>query len=152
MNWEILGNLADIAAAAAVVVSLIYLSIQIKQNTVSSNTSTAIAFSDASATISTVLAQDAELNKLFWAYLSGEELTQDDARRAHAIIILYINVMEQAFDLYTSGALSEEKWQGRLLQLKWFSGHPGFNRFWKVYGELQAPAWKAMIESTMNDV
>ena len=97
------------------------------------------------------MAQDAELNKLFWDFLSGEAMPEDNARRAHAIIILYLNVMEQAFDLYSSGALSEDKWQGRYMQLKWFATQPGFPKFWEIYGELQAPSWKAMVNETMKN-
>ena len=151
MDWEILGSVADIAAAVAVVISLVYLARQLRHNAVASDSAAVIAYGAASAAISTTLAQDAELNKLFWAYAAGEDMPEEDARRAHSIFFLYINVSEQAFDLYRSGALSEEKWQGRYQQLKWFVNQPGFHKFWQEYSELNAASWKKMIEEAMGD-
>ena len=66
MNWEALGALGEIAGAAAVIVTLAYLSVQIRQNTKASRVAAVQAASENSSRFSELIAGDTALGEVFW--------------------------------------------------------------------------------------
>ena len=73
MNWEALGALAEFTAAIAVILTLIYLAVQIKQsgqlveqNNKLLDISIANATRDAQNEVSRIIAGDMQAAKIFW--------------------------------------------------------------------------------------
>lgn len=66
MNWEALGALGEIAGAMAVIVTLVYLSVQIRQNTKASRVAAVQAASENSSRFSELIAGDTALGEVFW--------------------------------------------------------------------------------------
>jgi len=62
MNWEAIGAIGEIAGAIGVVVTLAYLSVQLRQNTKASRLSAIQAASENSSRFSELLASDAALS------------------------------------------------------------------------------------------
>lgn len=151
MNWTAVGTIADIAGAVAVLVSVIYLSIQIRQNTVAVKSASASSYSEASSRPSIVLAENGELNEIFWSLLLGEkEFTVAQTRRVYAVFSLYLHAVEQSYDLYLAGSLAEDKWQGRHRQLRWFANLPGFAPYWEDYGALYPKSFSELLQSVLD--
>ncbi len=152
MNWEAVGAIGEILGAVGVIATLVYLARQINQNTTTVRASSAAAVSEANTSLSTLLAQDAEVNRLFWSSLSDRDsLPEEEQRRADAIIATYIGVMEQAHDLFLEGAISEEKWTSRQAQLKWLVTKPGFGPFWEAYGPTYAKTFAEVVTEAQLD-
>ncbi len=100
MNWDAIGAIAEALGALGVILTLIYLIRQIKQNTAATRSSAAASYSQASMSIANLLSRDVETNTLFYEYLDGSQnLAFAEKRRAQAIVSLYLHAMEEAFDL-----------------------------------------------------
>ena len=65
MNLESLANLGEVIGAVAVVVSLIYLAVQIRQSTESQRTENYARALDRLSAMQSLLSQDDELSQLF---------------------------------------------------------------------------------------
>lgn len=66
MNWDALGTIGEIAGAIGVIVTLIYLATQIRQNTKSSKVTAVQTAVEGSARWNEMLLNDIELNDIFW--------------------------------------------------------------------------------------
>jgi len=71
MPLEQLANIAEISAAVLVIVSLMYVGAQIKQNTKATVISTSQAFVDTFATAVVEISRGKEFTDIFWRGLSG---------------------------------------------------------------------------------
>ena len=72
MNWEAIGATAEVLAAVGVIVSLLYLALQIRQNTQSVRAATFQDFTRESADTTRLLVQEAGMLSEFVPLLDGE--------------------------------------------------------------------------------
>jgi len=89
LNWEALGALAELTAAIAVILTLIYLAVQIKQsgqlveqNNKLLDISIANATRDAQNEVSRIIASDMQAAKIFWAGLSDRSALTEEERQS----------------------------------------------------------------------
>ena len=151
MNWDAIGAIAEALGALGVILTLIYLIRQIKQNTAATRSSAAASYSQASMSIANLLSRDVETNTLFYEYLDGSQnLAYAEKRRAQAIVSVYLPAMEEAFDLYREGTLTEEKWDSRCRQIGWLANRPGFEEYWSEFGPVYAEPFADIVAETMK--
>ena len=134
MNWDALGAVAELAGAIGVILTLVYLARQINQNTSSVRSSAASAYSQVNQSLTSILGQDAETSRVFFAGLQEPDtLTEAEGRQSDALISMLLQAHEQAHDLIVTGALPAEKWTARQEQIRWLVNQPGFARYWERY-------------------
>ena len=63
---------------------------------------------------------------------------------------MYLHAMEQACDLYSEGALTEEKWQSRYKQIGWIANRPGFAEYWKEFGKVYADNFASYVNQILR--
>lgn len=150
INWDAVGALSEAAGALGVILTLVYLIRQIKHNTAATRSSAAASYSHSSMSIANLLSRDTETNATFYGYLDAtEEFSLADKRRAQAIVSVYLHAMEEAFDLYREGTLTEDKWQSRYRQIAWLSNRPGFREYWEEFGPVYADSFAEVVSETM---
>ena len=71
MNWEAISAIADIIGVIAIVVSLIYVSIQIRQNTKVARAATRQAIADSTESLGNDLLNSAEMAEIFVKHMNG---------------------------------------------------------------------------------
>ena len=126
MNWEAFGAIAEAGGAIAVIVTLVYLSIQIRQSNKLIRSNLAEAHMNAANEISRILATEPDVANLFWDGLeqSREELTVQQRRQYDALLYIYVNSGYQAFRQEDEESLKRSQW---ILQF------PGFRDWWGEY-------------------
>jgi len=112
MNWEAIAAIGQIVGASAVLITLIYLAVQLKQNTAvvatSTYESTMTGFND----INVVVASQPALASLLdrgcqsTAALSAEETVQ-----FNFLLRSYMNQWWKLFKLYERGSLPVSEWK-----------------------------------------
>jgi len=131
MSWEAITSIANTISACAVVVSLIYVAIQVRQNT---NTVRAAAHQ---ATNDGIL----ELNQIAFAsdesaelWRKGrfeyEQLNPTQAGRFRGFVINCLLVCESTYFQYNHGLLSVEYFERNERWLAWLFTQPGFLQCW----------------------
>jgi hypothetical protein len=132
VNLQNLGSIGELIAAIATIVTLAYLSIQIRKNTAATHASSFHAVSDSMNHINMIVAQDSELAEI-WEKGSTNRasLTQVERHRFDMILLSYLHVFETIYFQARKGAgdrsllVAEERSLARLFTL------PGFREWWR---------------------
>ncbi len=116
----------------AVVVSLIYLASQIRQNSRLLTASAAATTTSFNSAVTTLTAQDPELARIWWDGLTDREaLSGPDQRRFDPLISLMIGGFQQQFRLTRKGVLDPEVLADVEQGMRWVVQQPGYRQWWK---------------------
>ena len=110
MDWIAVGALAELVGAVAVVVTLLYLAEQARNNTRMAATASAVAaIREANARI----ADDPSVSQLFWKGLKGLENLSEDERGQFGIITFNLfKACEHLHYQWVVGAMDPDVWTG----------------------------------------
>lgn len=111
MNWDAVGAVGEIVGAIAVVVSLVYLSIQIRQNTRSNQTSAEIESLQQITNWVRRISTDKDAQRLYDLVAEGSApLSSEDSRQYLWLMGELFWITESAFAQHQRGFLSQEAW------------------------------------------
>lgn len=139
VNWEAVGSIAELLGAVGVILSLVYLALQIRQNSTLLLQNTSIARANAAVTSASygsefvcTLALDAEASRI-WNLGSSDpgRLSEDELQRFDLLLIAQLIQMDVNLMLLKSGTLDREVheiWE-RLLEAQ--LSHPRFQQLWQ---------------------
>jgi len=147
MNWEAIGAISAIISAIAVIATLGYVAVQIRQNT-SALRSTAIqGATDQHASMYDVLSTDPKLADIFVRGLEmPDTLDRIETARFYAFL-LSVMVRSQNWYMQTqSGALDNRVIESTSRIMSQISGTPGFRRFWMDRRHMFTPAMVTYFE------
>lgn len=129
MNWEAISAISEIVGAIAVVVSLIYVAAQIRQNTRMMRSGAKQALTETTQQ----LIYKAMDNPGDWVKLmSGEPpaTAEEDARMALFVRATLRGFESQCYQ-YEIGLLEEDEWHALRKAIVDVVALPGFNRYWQ---------------------
>lgn len=113
MNLGDIGNVAELISAIAVLATLIYLSVQIRQNKQAISSQTLLVAMQNFNAINQSIAADADVARIWnTGIVDPDALTQSDASRFFMLARQVVNAYMSLFWLYRDGALSEARWRG----------------------------------------
>ena len=110
MTLDDLGNIGEFASAVAVVISLLYLAVQIRQNTAQQKREELISIQHGQNSVVAQL-QDPRVLGAFVRGAAGEAPSIEDRGTAQNWVIQYLNHFEIVHDRYETGALDEEQYE-----------------------------------------
>ena len=112
MNWIALGAVAEVVGAMGVILSLIYVALQVKHGTAAARQDTAIRVMEASVSVTKPLTGSREYSNLLFTTLQGEELPNPgDRLHVHAWMFASLKTIENAHYLFERGGLEAEVWE-----------------------------------------
>ena len=132
MNWEAIGALGEVFGAFAVIITLIYLSTQIRQNTkaIKLNTSHAVT-----GQLLHIYSQMSEHDKLAELLQLGsadpENITGSNKVRYYAMNTNFMRAVENAYIQWSEDALDSRHWTGMRRMAIDYAKVPGFQGFWR---------------------
>jgi hypothetical protein len=133
MTLDQIANIAEISAAALVIVSLIYVAIQIKQNTKAAQLSTTQAFIDTHCKVIMHIAVDKEFRDIYWRGLKGLSNLHGSETAAFAAFFTHtFRAWESYYIQSQAGALDDRLWGGFKAQLCDVFGYPGVREIWSA--------------------
>ena len=111
MNWELAGILAEIISAFAVVATLIFLGLEVRNNRNATESMSIDALAVGFNNLNTQLVGDSEFFEIFFSAL-GDPTNLSDINRARVLWMIqsYINHLTTVKKYHDSGALPEEEW------------------------------------------
>jgi hypothetical protein len=148
MNWDALGATGEVIGATAVVISLLYLGLQIRGQTRQARFAAAHDISlgyreamdhFASTQISQIYIKglssidDLEDFELFQLLLGAQKM---------------LRVWEEAFYLNKDGQLHGEYWAGIDRQIRSYMGVPSFKHTWETRAEFYGEEFREMVEQS----
>ena len=135
MNWEAVGAIGEIAGALAVIITLVYLSAQVRQNTKASRLAAIQAANENSSRFSELIATDPELSELVWRGMrEPDSLDEAETRRCVAAWNVFMRREAVSFYLYKEGVMPEKLWAARVGALSGSLNQPGLQFYLKIAG------------------
>ena len=112
MNWEAIIAVAEVVGAIAVVLSLIYVATQIKQNTEASRAQSINQINGQYGALMSQIATNGELAQIYRKATDGEELEPDELVRYTAYLSAFFAFIEEIYLLHRSGIYGEDLGEG----------------------------------------
>ena len=152
MNWEAIGAAAELIAAVTVIVTLIYLSQQIRQSTHESKLSAIHDISKSYTDWLQSLAGDKELSAVFDAGMADFEALEHEQRvRFIMTLSCGVRILDDAYSQQTSGRMDEEDWLMYDRLLDFIAGTSGLAGYFKMRGHLHSPGFFNFIEKKIKN-
>ena len=112
MNWEAIGTVAEVIGAVAVVLSLIYVAAQIKQNTEASRAQSINQINSQYGALMSQIALNEDFARIYRKATNGENLEPVEAVRFTAYLSAFFAFIEEIFLLHQSGTYEENLGDG----------------------------------------
>ena len=148
---EVLGNLGDFIGGVAVIVTIIYLAIQVRGNTSALRTRSRQDIVESFRAFYRPLLENPELSQV---YLGGLRKFPDLPQPSRLQFAAYMNDhalhFQGAFALYESGALDEETYRA---YLDYFAAHlatPGGSAYWSETRSLYPSHMAAALDERLS--
>ncbi len=152
MNWQAIGALGDLIGAVAVVVSLIYLSIQVRQNTNAMRAETAREVVASMRANNTTVIADPELFRIFSTVTENPgQLSAQERGRATHLLFNHFRSIEDAHHQYIQGNLDEEIWAGWSRTFSDYINSPGWREYWELRRDIFSSAFVRYVDGLGGD-
>ena len=152
MALEDWAAIAEIIGAVAVIITLIYLATQIRQNTAAIRSSNATTVLINTQQLANLLIVDRELADLMLRAMKDKSgLSPSDKLAVYAWFYNMLKIGELAYRAYVNGELDEEYWNAQLAFYSAYWQTPGFRRYWPNRRDAFIPEFQAAVDKWMDD-
>jgi hypothetical protein len=153
MNWEAIGAASELVGAVAVVVSLLYLAIQIKGNTESARTSTYQSVVSEFGTLNRAMASTPDLSMLYAQAMEDfESLSPEDKARCSQLFFVSFHNFENMYYQYKKGYLEDDVWVGWRRLMLAYHARPGFQVWWSFRSEVFSKSFVDFLSTEELDI
>ncbi len=134
MNWTKASAVAEILSSVAILVTLVYLTIEIGQNRaiLQANSRQAQQAADAESLSQVIDAPEV------WLNLSNPDMTDSDKVQLSAYLISFVVRRQTAWLQYQAGAMDEATWAGNQSGLIDVLSYSESRKWWEFYDSISA--------------
>jgi len=148
MNWTKISAIAEITSSAAILVTLIYLTIQTQQNTEAIQANGRQASSEM---IQQLLHSQME-NPAPWTRLHETEYTDEEKVYFNAWLVAFFELRQTDWFNYQNGTLDEAAWIATAESVEQVLSTPNFRAWWESFAaEVFHPEFRAQIDEILID-
>jgi hypothetical protein len=132
VDWNAISAIVGVLAAISVTLTVVYLAIQIKKNTIATHSQTYQLATSALAEMAAIIGTDKELARIFRVgMIDPGALQQDEFVQFGYLGISLFRRFENVFFQYQSGMIDDDLWNGHRDNILWFFHRPGVQLWWK---------------------
>jgi len=148
MNWDALGAVAELLGAVGVIASLLYLSLQIRQNTKATHLATSHSIAAGVREWSQPLVEDPSLARAFYTGVEDPAELDDDSRaRFMQLCLSFFRMFEDVHYQFRHGALEREVWEAYAQNYGLYAKSPGMQTYWKSRRMIFQPAFRDFVDA-----
>ena len=147
MNWDAVGAVAEVVGAIGVLITLIYLAVQIRHNSASVDASTEDGVTSGFNEINNIIAADPDLARIFTSGLEAPDaLSENEALRFSFLFSSYMNQYYRLLVLNQKGSFPTRRWNIYAKELAvllaspggslWKAGNPNFSELWDAVAHI----------------
>ena len=152
MDLQFLGNLGEFIGGLAVIVSLVYLALQVRQNTQSLRTENYARARDRVAAIQAQLSQDGELTRVYGkGVVDLSALTPQQRIQLTWSLYEAFGAFEFMFHAARARALPDEVWMRWSVAVAWWLTFPGVRSWWHARPTPFTSSFTSFVEATLQD-
>ena len=158
VNWDAVGAIAELAGATGVIITLLYLSIQLRQNTKASRITAIQSSMETSAQFSELLLSDEEVARVFWLGMSDPAALDGVEKRKYMMTLnVFMRRECAAFYLHKEGVMPDHLWNSRVASLTGTLNQPGMKFYLEATGDTIPGDFREFLgevvksDSTLNE-
>ena len=155
MNWEAAGAIGEIVGAAAVVATLVYLAVQIRQSSRIASVQASQHVLEGAAELQARIAGDEDLRRIFASGCrSYDALEGGDRQRFNAIIGEYLMRFEVQTQMHEAGMLNHDNFAAARRGVVRLLSQPGARDVCEraITAGVPSDRFKAIIESILESL
>lgn len=131
MNWDAVGAIGEIVGAIMVLITLIYLSVQIRNNTKEVKSENVHRVTDSFNQLNLLVASDERLAELWHRGMANYNDLNDTEKASFGFMQLAaFRIYDSLFYQIQRGTGDERQWKGELKTIKWFFSSTGAREWW----------------------
>ena len=152
MTLDQFGSIGEMIGGFGVVISIVYLAIQIRKNTEAERTSTYQAVVSDFGAMNNTMAASPELSHLFVRAMENyHQLDPNQKARISQVFFQCFRFFENMFYQHRKGYLDEEVWTGwKRLMLTYYS-RPGFQTWWEHRRDVYSESFAIFLDTEKLD-
>jgi hypothetical protein len=151
MNWEAIGAIGEVAGATGVILSLLYLAIQIRGEARAKRASTVHDQSNAYRDFLHSLATDDQLSGIYLRGLrDADELDEAELVRFLSALGFLFRVFEEAFYHWNDGDLDDHVWHGFSAPIVDMLAYPGTIVYWEMRRHWYSAPFREFVEKEIE--
>lgn len=153
MRLERWALVAEIIGALAVVVSVLYVGFQVRQNSAALEASSVQAVTDSIAEFAADVGGDPELTRIYFNGLSesGGELSPEERNQFDLLMLSVVRRFENAFFQFEAGSIPPEQWRGLSETYDFIACTPGGREWWLNSKDAYSESFVSFIEDASKD-
>jgi hypothetical protein len=152
MDWDAIGAIGEIVGASAVVVSLIYLATQIRQNTKVARSTMRHGITNSAMVGGQIMAENQYISPIMFRHNNGEELAGDEYLRLQAFAYMTTRNWENIHYQYLSGMLTQEEWLAFRQNLKALYQNEIWQDYWRREQDIYTEAFRNEIDNILSEI
>jgi len=130
MNWTKTSAIAEILSSVAILVTLVYLAVEIQQNAEATRADTRQAILDSDQQFLQLFVDSPELNLLWYK----PELSDQEKVRLSYFLLTHMRMRESNWFQYESGTLDERTWRSYRASIVAMLSAPRTRAWWEALG------------------
>ena len=148
MNWTKTSAIAEILSSFAILVTLVYLTVEIQQNTATLEATSRQSVLESEATHLSQVIADPSL----WLNLMNSDMTDPEKVQMSAYLILLMRNMEIAWLQFQSGALDAVTWSAYEGIITGILSYSESRKWWEYYGpaSIFSPGFTALVNQRIE--
>ena len=152
MTLEQLASIGEIISSFAVIISLVYLAIQIRTNTEAERTSTYQSIVSDFGALNNNMASTPELSHLFVHGMENyHQFNPEEQARISQMFFQCFHYFENMFYQHRKGYLDDEVWAGWSRLMLTYYSRPGFQTWWEYRREVYSEPFAHFLETEKPD-
>ena len=146
-----IGVLAEIIGGIAILISLLFVGIQLKENTKATRAATATATIDTMTNWYVTLGTDEESSSGFWRFLANPETMSKEEQLSHIYVFhgLFL-AFQNSYFLAQDGTLDIRIHESLNQVLIGVKDQPGFHLYWKSRKSIFFKEYQDYVDSILN--
>ena len=147
MTIQDLGGIGEFVGALAVIVSLVYLAVQIRRNARTVRASSSLAFARMSHDFSAMLITDEKVARLYRLGLEdSSQFDEDQVVQFDALMITVFRDFQNTLQQYRQSQLDAEEWEGFARNILWTFRQPGVQQWWQSRRVMFSESFRKFLE------
>ena len=132
MTLEEIYYIGQTVAVVALLISILFVGYQIRQNTKAIRATSHHAITDSFNQINALIIGDPKIARLWRLGMAGSsELNEDEATSFSLMALAYMRIFETLYYQYKNGTMDRKLFDAELNTLKWTAANPGFREWWR---------------------
>ena len=148
MNWEAVTAIAQLVSSIAVVLSVLYLGIQVHRSTRVAMLATQDAAATAMRDVTKPFMENAELERIWRIGLEDlSALSPEDRARFFHATYQFLKAFETIHFHYVYGLMDRQLWEGWHGLLRHYVAAPGIAYYWKLRPEVFSERFRQFVNT-----